>query len=68
MVTLVRVFRLLTLLVLTLLVVALVIGVASGRTGFVGQTVLIVLIAGCITAAVRISTSASKARERLLGR
>jgi hypothetical protein len=53
------------LLLIATFTVAFVIGVAGSETGAVEKLALLVLIAGCVFLAAKISTLASKAQERL---
>ena len=61
----VRLARVLVLLLLALLAVSLVIGIGTSGTGIIEKAVLLVLIAGCVFLAAKVSTFATKTEARL---
>jgi hypothetical protein len=61
----VRLARVLVLLLLTFLAVSLVIGLGTSETGVIEKALLVVLIAGCVFVAAKVSTLATKTEARL---
>jgi hypothetical protein len=64
-IALVRLARVLVLLLLAFFTVSLVIGVGTSATGVIEKVVLLALIAGCVVAAAKVSTFATRAEARL---
>lgn len=64
MLTLIRLTRVLTLLVLAVFVVSLIIGLAGSETGALEKIVLLVVIAGCVAAAAKVSSIALAAERK----
>ncbi len=65
MVTLIRLARVLALLALAVLIVSLIIGLARSESGVFEKIVLLVVIAGCVAAAAKVSSIALAAERRL---
>jgi hypothetical protein len=64
-IALVRLARVLALLFLAFLTVSLVIGLGTSETGVIEKAVLVVLMAGCVFLAAKVTTFATRAQARL---
>jgi len=64
-ITLLHLARLLLILLLATFAISFVIGVGRPETGAIEMVVLLALIAGCMVLAVKVSTFATRAQERL---
>jgi len=65
MLTLIRLARVLALLALAVLIVSLIVGMVRSETGVFEKIVLLVVIAGCVAAAAKVSSIALAAERRL---
>jgi hypothetical protein len=61
----VRLARVVVLLLLAFVTLSLVIGLGTSETGFLEKVVLLLLIAGCIFLAAKVSTFATRTEARL---
>jgi hypothetical protein len=65
MIAAVRLARVLALLFLAFLAVTLVIGIGTSETGVIEKAVLLVLVAGCVFLAAKVSKFATRTEGRL---
>jgi hypothetical protein len=65
MTTVVRATRVLLLLVLALLTLSFVIGLGSSSTGWFEKLVLVLLIAGCVWVAAKVTTLSTRVAQHL---